>query len=100
MPRCGACCELSRCEPVEARVRSVGVVVVPPFFDDLTRFREVGEEVLVEALVAQAAVGTRVSAMEISMPDEERLTGSADQQRVPMDAVRCVMELVIASTVK
>src|SRR6186997_1586275 len=98
MPLCGACCELGWCEPVKARVRSIGVVVDPPFFDELARLVEVGEQMFVEALVAQAAVGTRVSAMEISMPDEERLTGSADQQRVPMDAVRCVMELVIAST--
>ena len=51
MPRCGACCELSRCEPVEARVRSVGVVVDPPFFDDVARLLDVGEQVLVEALV-------------------------------------------------
>ena len=56
MPLCGACCELGRCEPVEARVRSVGVVVDPPFFDDLTRLVEVGEQVLVETLVAQSAV--------------------------------------------
>ena len=56
MPRIGACCELSRCEPVEARVRSVGVVVDPPFFDDLARLVEVGEQVLVEALITQAAV--------------------------------------------
>jgi hypothetical protein len=56
MPLRGACCELSWCEPVEARVRSVGVVVDPPFFDDLTRLLEVGEQVLVEALVAQPAV--------------------------------------------
>jgi hypothetical protein len=34
MPQIGACCELSRCEPVERRVRSVGVVVDPPLFDD------------------------------------------------------------------
>src|SRR6185312_11359116 len=56
MPRRGACCELSWCEPVEARVRSVGVVVDPPCFDDLARLVEVGEQVLVEALVAQPAV--------------------------------------------
>ena len=31
MPRCGACCELGWREPAEARVRSVGVVVDPPF---------------------------------------------------------------------
>src|SRR3954463_12302208 len=55
MPLLGACCELDRCEPVEARVRSVGVVVDPPFFDDLTRLVEVDEQVLVETLVAQSA---------------------------------------------
>ena len=37
-------------------MRSVGVVVVPPFFDDLARLFEAGEQVLVEAFVAQAAV--------------------------------------------
>ena len=37
-------------------MRSVGVVVGPPFFDDLTRLFEVGEQVLIEALVAQATV--------------------------------------------
>lgn len=37
-------------------MQSVGVVVDPPFFDDLARLFEVGEQVLVEALVAQAAV--------------------------------------------
>jgi hypothetical protein len=39
-------------------VWSVGVVVDPPFFDDLTCFLEVGEQVLVETLVAQPAVET------------------------------------------
>ena len=56
MPRIGACCELSWCEPIEARVRSVGIVVDPPFFDDLARVLEIGEQVFVEALVAQATV--------------------------------------------
>ena len=51
MPRIGACCELSWCEPVQARVRAVGVVVDPPFFDDLARLLEIAEQVLVEALV-------------------------------------------------
>ena len=37
-------------------MRSVGVVVDPPCFDDLTRLVEVVEQVLVEALVAQPAV--------------------------------------------
>jgi len=37
-------------------LRSVGIVVNPPFFDDLACLAEVGEQVLVEALVKQAAV--------------------------------------------
>ena len=56
MPLIGACCELSWCEPIEARVRSVGVVVDPPFFDDLARLAEVREHVLVEVFVAEASV--------------------------------------------
>jgi hypothetical protein len=51
MPLIGACCELSRCEPVEARVRSVGVVVDSPVFDDRPCLAEVCEHVFVEALV-------------------------------------------------
>lgn len=35
---------------------SVGVVVDPPFFDDLPRLLEIGEQVLIEALVAEPAV--------------------------------------------
>ena len=35
---------------------SVGVVVDPPFFNDLARLFEVDEQVLVKALVTQAAV--------------------------------------------
>ena len=53
MPLIGACCELRRCEPIEARVRSVGVVVDPPFFDDPACLAEVREHVLVEAFVTQ-----------------------------------------------
>ena len=56
MPLIGACCELSWCEPVEARVWSVCVVVDPPFFDDLACLAEVREQLLVEALVTQSAV--------------------------------------------
>ena len=37
MPLDGAGCELHWGEPVEARVRAVGVVVDPPFFDDPAR---------------------------------------------------------------
>ncbi len=34
---------------------SVGVVVDPPFFDDLARLLEVGEQVLVETLCPASA---------------------------------------------
>ena len=37
-------------------MRSVGVVVDPPFFDDLARLLEVDEQVLLETLVAKSAV--------------------------------------------
>ena len=56
LPLIGACCELGWCEPVKARVRSVGVVVDPPFFDDLTRVLESIKQMLVEALIPQTAV--------------------------------------------
>lgn len=56
MPLMGACRELGWCEPVEARMWPVGVVVDSPVFDDPSCLVEVGEEMLVEALVSQAAV--------------------------------------------
>ena len=43
MPHCGAGCKLRWCEPVEARVRSLGVVFDPPCFDDPAGFDEVRE---------------------------------------------------------
>jgi len=50
------CCELGRCEPVEARVRSAGVVLNPPIFNDRPCLVEIAEHVFAESLVAQAAV--------------------------------------------
>ena len=77
MPPRGACCKLIRCEPVEARVRSVGVVVDPPVFDDLTRLVEIGEQVFVKTLVAQASVEAL---------DEAILHRFARRNVVPFDA--------------
>ncbi len=37
-------------------MRSAGVVVNPPFFDDLARLFEIGEQALVKALVTQAPI--------------------------------------------
>ena len=68
MPLIWACCELSWCEPVEARVRSVGVVVDPPCFDDLPRFVEIAEQVLVEALVTQAPLKLSMKPFCIGLP--------------------------------
>ena len=56
MPLSRACCKLRRCEPVQARVRSECVVVDPSFFDGSSGLWQAGEEVLVEALVAQSAI--------------------------------------------
>ena len=56
MPLTRACCKLRRCEPVQARVWSSGVVVDLPCFDDPSGFGKVAEQVLVEAFVAQPAI--------------------------------------------
>ena len=56
MPLSWACCKLRRCEPSEARVRSSGVVVDLPCFDDLPCVSEIAEQMFVEALVAQPEV--------------------------------------------
>lgn len=56
MPFARACCKLCRCEPIEARVWSFGVVVDPPCFDDPARLRQVGEQMLVEAFVPQPTI--------------------------------------------
>ena len=56
MPLVGTGCELDWCEPVQARVRPVGVVVDPPVLDDLPSLVVVREQMFVEALVAQPAV--------------------------------------------
>lgn len=56
MPLCGAGCELDWREASEARVRSVGVVVNPPVFDQPAGLRQAGEQVLVEALIPEPTV--------------------------------------------
>ena len=51
-------CELSRRACTEARVRPDVVIVVPPRGDDLARFPEIHEDVLLKALIAKFAVET------------------------------------------
>ena len=53
---CGPGCKFVRGEPIEARVRSVQIVVDPPFFDDFAGVSVAAEQVLVETLVPQSAV--------------------------------------------
>jgi hypothetical protein len=50
-----------RCEPVEARVRSVQIVVDSPFFDDLP-----GAPVAVEQMLVQAGVDPTIAALMIN----------------------------------
>ena len=59
-------------------MRSVGVVVDPPCFDDLAGLVQVGEQMLVEALVPQSAVEAL---------DEAILHRLARCDVVPFDAV-------------
>ena len=53
-------CKLGRCEPVEARVGPVAVVVDPPCFDDAARRRQAAELVLVETGVHPVRPDTRL----------------------------------------
>ena len=52
----GSGCKLLRCEPVEARMRSVVVIVVTPARDDLPCMAVTPEQMLVQALVSQPTV--------------------------------------------
>ena len=72
MPLDGACCKLRRCEPVEARVRSPGVVVDLPCFDDPSGFGKIGEQVLVEAFVAVPRIG-RIADVECRTGNHRQL---------------------------
>lgn len=49
-------------------MRSVGVVVDSPFFDDLARLLEVGEQVLVKTFVAQSSVEALHEAILLRFP--------------------------------
>ena len=75
----GPSCKLLRREPVEARMRSVIVIVVTPARDDLAGMAVAAEEVLVEAFVAQPAV---------ERLDEAVLHRFARRNVVPVDAAR------------
>ena len=56
MPLAGAVRKLGGCQPAKAAVRTHGVVVRPPCLDDPSRRRQRLEQVLVQALVAQATI--------------------------------------------
>lgn len=52
----GQGCKLPRGQAVEARVRTVQVIVVSPVFDNLPRMAVAREEVLVEAFITQTSI--------------------------------------------
>ena len=56
MPLVGALRKLGGCQPAKTAVRTHGVVVRPPCLDDPSRRSQRGEQVLVQALVAQATI--------------------------------------------
>lgn len=56
MPLFGAGCKLDRCEPVEAGMGPLRIVVDPPCLDDPAGVFQAGEQMLVEALVPQPPV--------------------------------------------
>ena len=76
MPLAGAVRKLGGCQPAKAAVRTHGVVVRPPGLDDPSRRSQRGEQVLVQALVAQAT---------IKALDEAVLLRLARSDVVPLD---------------
>src|ERR1700712_935772 len=56
MPLAGAVGALGGCQPAKAAVRTHGVVIRPPCLDDPSRCSKRREQVLVQALVAQATI--------------------------------------------
>ena len=52
----GAGCKLLRCEPVEARMGSVVIIVVPPSCDDLASMAVSPKQMLVQTFVSQPTV--------------------------------------------
>jgi len=75
-------------------VRSVGVVVDPPFLDDLTSLVEVCKQVLVEAFVAQPAVEAfdkavlhRLAGRDVVPLDSKLLLPGQDRIRGELGAV-------------
>jgi hypothetical protein len=60
----GAYCKLRWRETVQSRARSDLVVVDPAFFDNPSGFQQVGEDVLVETLLAQPTIGTPGQALQ------------------------------------
>ena len=78
MPLVGACCKLRWCEPAKARVWSRGVVIDAPGFDDPASLGEIGEQMFVEAFVAQPTV---------ERFDEAVLSRLAGRDVVPFDAL-------------
>ena len=74
----GPGCKLLRGEAAKARMGPAGVVVDPRFFDDLPGRRQAAEQVLIEALVAEAA---------IQALDEAVLHWLARRDVVPLDGL-------------
>jgi hypothetical protein len=66
MPLTGSTANSGGVSPFEARVRSIGVVVDPPFIDAISRFVEVSEQVFVETLVAHALSGDPIDFADAS----------------------------------
>lgn len=56
MPLAGAVRKLGGCQPAKAAARTHGIVVRPPCLDDPSRCSQRCEQVLVQALVAQATI--------------------------------------------
>jgi hypothetical protein len=74
-------------------VRSVGASVDPPFFDDLTSLVEIGEQVLVETLVARAVVDGGRRPRSLGAGDILAMDKPANRSNSPMEVATIGLDI-------
>src|SRR5437588_10382429 len=95
MPLCWAGCKSCWGEPVEARVWAFRVVVDPPCVDDPTCRGQAGEYMLVEALVAEAAVEALHEPVLLRLARRDVLPGHAAVLLPAQDRMRRQLGAVV-----
>lgn len=87
---------LPRDEPVEARVWAVMIVIVAPGRDQLSGMAQVGEQVLIQALVAKAAVEASGEAILHRLAGRDVVPRDGSFLLPLQNGVRCQLRAIVA----